>query len=160
MKKKENKKENLKESLTECEKLRDEYLTGWQRAQADFINYKNQESERVGEIIKHAYTDLIFKILPILDNFYIAEKKISKELRKSNEEIKGLIQIATQLETFLKNIGLEEIKCLNEMFDPNFHEAIQEVEGDGESGIIVEEIQKGYKFNNKVLRPSKVKILK
>ena len=75
--------------------------------------------------------------------------------------MKGFLQIKTQLQNFLKNHGLEEIKSLGEKFDPNFHEIIEEVETKNkESGIIIEEIQKGYKIKNRLLRPAKVKISK
>ena len=60
----------------------------------------------------------------------------------------------------LKECNIEEIKAVGEKFNPEFHEAIEQIESKKESGIIVEEIQKGYLLNNKVLRPSKVKVNK
>lgn len=152
--------EELEKKLEECQKLKEEYLTGWQRARADLLNYKKEEFERVGEILKYAGESLILKLLPILDNFEIIEKKLSENL-KNNQEVKGVFQIKNQILDFLKSQGLEEIKSLGEKFDPNFHEVVEEVElKDKEPGIIIEEIQKGYKINNRLLRPARVKVVK
>ena len=160
--------EELKKKLEECEKLKDEYLAGWQRERADFLNYKREELERIGEILKYTNIGLILNILPILDNFEIAEKKLPEDL-KNDENVKGILQIKNQILNFLKNQGVEEIKSAGEKFDPNFHEAVEEIEPpsakategkDIKSGIIVEEIQKGYKINGKLLRPAKVRVAK
>jgi molecular chaperone GrpE len=152
--------EELKKKLEEAEKLKNEYLAGWQRARADLINYKKEELERVGELIKFSANGLILKILPILDNFEIAEKKLPEDL-KNNENVKGILQIKNQILNFLKEQGVEEIKSVGERFDPNFHEVVEEVEAkDKEPGTIVEEIQKGYKINGRLLRPAKVKVAK
>lgn len=146
--------------LLECQKQRDEYLAGWQRARADFLNYKKDEMERIGEFFKYANEELILKILPILDNIYIAENTIPPDL-KNNQWIGGILQIKTQMLDFLKNQGVEEIKSAGKKFDPNFHEVLEESGSkDGESGAVVEEIQKGYILNGKILRPAKVKVAK
>ncbi|MFH1841168.1 MAG: nucleotide exchange factor GrpE [Candidatus Nealsonbacteria bacterium] len=147
---------NLK--LEECQKKRDEYLAGWQRARADFLNYKKEEMERMGKILKYANEDLILKILPILDNLEKAEKETPDDL-KENQYVSGVFQIKKQIEEFLKNQGIEEIKSLGESFDLNFHEVVEEVEGE-KTGIIVEEVKKGYKLQDKVIRPAKVKVSK
>jgi len=160
MEKEETNLESLKEKLRECEKQKAEYLAGWQRSRADFLNYKKGEMERISEILKYANEGLILKILPILDNFEIAFKKLPENL-KTNENIKGIFQIKTQLQDLLKSQGLEEIKSLGEKFNPELQEVIEEVETkDKESGIVVEEVQKGYKLHGKVIRPAKVKISK
>jgi len=146
--------------LEKCEKEKKEYLEGWKRERADFLNYKKDEMERIEGLIKYANEELILKFLPILDNLEIAEKNISENL-KENEEVKGLLQIKAQILDFLKSQGLSEIKALGELFDPHFHEAIDEIEDkEKDSGIIIEEVRKGYLLNNKVLRPSRVKIVK
>ena len=152
--------DELKKQLEECEKLKKEYLAGWQRARADLLNYQKEEMKRIGELLKYADAGLILKILPILDNFELAEKKIPENL-KNNDSVKGILQIINQFQDFLKNRGVEEIKCLDEKFDPNLHEVLEEVEEkDKESGIVVEEIQKGYKINGCLLRTAKVRVTK
>ena len=65
-----------------------------------------------------------------------------------------------QLEKVLLEMGVQKIKTIGEKFDPGIHEAIELVEGEGESGTIVEEMQSGYKLNNKLIRPAKVKVIK
>jgi len=178
--KKETDIEVLKEGLEECQKRKEEYLAGWQRERADFLNYKKEEMERIGELMKYANEELILKILPVLDNFELAEKNL-KENRDDNEYIKGLLQIKRQLLDFLKCQGVEEINSVGEKFDPNFHEVVEEVPSDSpalasakagdlakegveseavKSGTIIEEVQKGYKTNNGLLRPAKVKVAK
>jgi len=166
---------DISRELEECQKLKDEYLTGWQRERADFLNYKKGELERVGEILKYADVGLVLKVLPILDNFEIAEKKLAENLkvdelrssspfadaRVNDENIKGLLQIKNQILDFLKNQGVEEIKSLGEKFNPNFQEIVEIVETkDKESGVVIEEIQKGYKIHGRLLRPAKVKVAK
>ncbi len=145
--------------LKEYEKLKDEYLACWQRERADFINYKKNELTRIGKLMSYSNIDLILKILPILDNFEIVEKKMPKEL-KTDKNVKGLLQIKLQIKNFLKNQKVQEIESIGKKFDPNFHEVIGEVESKKESGTIIEEIQKGYKFNERVIRVAKVKIIK
>lgn len=158
----------LKQQLDECRKLKEEYLEGWKRERAGFLNYKKEEMERIGELIKYANEELILKILPILDNFDVAEKKIPETL-KQDENFKGILQIKTQILDFLKSQGVEEIKAIGEKFNPNFHEAVGEAEpsfakaseGEGkEHGIVIEEVKKGYTLYGKLIRPAKVKISK
>jgi len=157
--------EEFKKQLEECEKKAAEYLSGWQRERADFLNYKKEEMERIGQLINYAREELILEILPLMDNFEVIEKKLPENLKK-NENIKGLLQIKIQFHDFLKSLGVEEIKSVGEKFDPKFHESVEEVEPASpadkgiKSGIIVEEIQKGYKSNGRLLRPAKVKVSK
>jgi len=142
--------DELKSLQLKCE----EYLNGWKRERADFLNYKKDEMERISTLAKYANEELILKIIPILDNIYLAESHVPEEL-KENNWINGFSQIKNQLEKFLKEEGIEPIKTVGEKFDPNLMEA---VEGDGE--IVSEEIQRGYTLHGKIIRVAKVKILK
>jgi molecular chaperone GrpE len=152
--------EDLKKQLEECEKKRDDYLKGWQRSQADFINYKKEEIARMKEILKYGGAELILTFLPILDNFEKAEKEIPKDL-EANQYFKGMLQIKKQIQDFLKNQGVKEIESIGKKVDLNLHEIVGEVETkDKESGTIVEEMQKGYLFEDKLLRVAKVKTVK
>ncbi|MCK4520379.1 nucleotide exchange factor GrpE [Candidatus Parcubacteria bacterium] len=156
-----DKTENIeKKELEKCEKQKEEYLAGWQRARADFLNYKKEEMERIAGIVFYSQEGMILKILPILDNFDLVEKKLPQEL-KDDTNVEGMLQIKNHFHDFLKNYGIEVMKVLGEKFDPNFHEAVEQIEAKGkEKGIIVEEIQKGYLIQNKVLRAAKVKVAK
>ena len=78
---------------------------------------------------------------------------------KGNENIKGILQLKSQILDLFKKNGVEEIRTKGEKFDPNFHEAVETVEEkDSQSGTILEETQKGYKINGKLIRPAKVKV--
>jgi len=138
--------EEFKKLLEECQKQKDEYLAGWQRQRADFLNYKKEEMERIGELLKYAGEEMVLKLLPILDNFDIADKTLPEDLKK-NDNIKGLLQIKNQILDFLKNHGVEEIKTAGEKFDPNIMEAVEKEE----------EERKGYKISGRLLRPAKIK---
>ncbi len=151
--------ENL-DKMHKYQKIKDEYLAKWKRAREDFLNYKKEEGERIEEIVKYANEGLILEFLPIIDNLDLLEKNLHTELRE-NEYVKGVLLIRSQIKDFLKNHGIEEIKAVGEKFDPNFHEVVEEVESENsESGTIIEEIQKGYLMNGRLLRPAKVKVSK
>lgn len=151
-------KNDIEIKLEECEKLRDEYLAGWQRCKADFLNYKKDEVERAQSNRWACQRNWLLRILELYDDLERAEKHLPNDLQE-NEWVKAVLQIQRQ---FLQSIeGLEEIKAEGEKFDPNFHEALEQVEDrDKEPGIIIEVLQKGYLSNGDVLRPAKVKVTK
>jgi len=151
--------EKIKEELDFCKKEREEYLNGWKREKADFINYKKEEFEKTKNLINYKMDLLIAEFLPIIDNFEMAEKQIPDEEKNKNQFIKGLLQIKIDLINFLKNLGAEELNCIGEKFDPHYHEAIEIVDGE-QSEIVVDEFSKGYKRGDKLIRPSRVKITK
>lgn len=145
--------------LEECKNKAEEYLNGWKRERADFLNYKKEEMERIEQIVKYANEETILKIIPILDNIYLAEAHVPEEL-KSNQWIEGFHQIKKQLCEFMQKEGIEEIKTIGQKFDPASMEAVSEVESDESTDIVVEEVQKGYTMQGKLIRPAKVKISK
>lgn len=152
---------DLKQKLEECEKMRDEYLAGWQRQRADFLNYKKEELERLERMKELEKMEIILKILKIIDDFERAKKEIPLEMKDSGW-INGIIQIEARLKKFLEIEGVKEIEMKDdEKFNPNFHEAIDEVEVEGkESGQIVEIAEKGYLINGQLLRPVRVRVSK
>lgn len=150
--------EKKKEKLEECQKLKEEYLSGWQRSRADFLNYKKEEAKRLKKLLQYEKERTIISVLPMVDAFERATQGISKKA-KEDSVIKGFLQIKKQLKDFLQEQEVEEIKALGEKFDPNFHEAIEMVEGK-KKNIVMEEIEKGYQLQGKVIRPAKVKISK
>ena len=141
-----------KEELRICQKEKEEYLAGWQRAKADFINYKKDEEKNREEFAKFAAKNLIYDILQITDSVDIAIKHGGGE---------GIKEIKNQFLEILRRYGVEEIVIKKgNKFDPAEHESITEeaVEKEDLDGAVVEELQKGYKLFNRVLRPSKVKV--
>lgn len=151
-----------KENLNKIKKLEQEILeltAGWQRTQADFINYKKQVTEDRAQLIKLANSDLIYDLLPVLDNFKLAANHAPADL-ENNDWGRGIKQIERQLEIILENEGLKKISTLGEHFNPEIHEAVEEVESDKPEGSIITEVLPGYKFSGQVLRPAKVKVAK
>ena len=141
----------------ELQKKCDEYLNNWKRERADFVNYKKDELERTLTLVKYSNEKFVLKLLPILDNIYLAEKHLPE-----NSEFKnGFLQIKNQLEDFFKKEGIEEIKTLGQEFDPITMDAVEEAQTDGVNpGFVAKELQKGYLIGGKVLRPAKVIIAK
>jgi len=166
--KKTNEADEVKKQLEEAKAKCEEYLNGWKRERADFLNYKRDEMERIGQLAKYANTEIILKIIPILDNIYLAESHVPEELIEESPStgsgqtsqawkvwINGFNQIKNQLADFLKKEGIEAIKTVGEKFDPNTMEA---VEGEGET--VAEETQKGYTMHGRIIRVAKVKVTK
>lgn len=154
--------EELKQKLSEAEKLKDEYLAGWQRQKADFLNYQKDIAKRTEDFVKFANEDLIGDLLIVLDSFDISVNSLRIEGLTETEKriVQGLELIRGQLEDVLRKNGFEPIETLHRQFDPAWHEVIGEVEADGKEGEIVEELARGYKLNGKLIRPSKVKVIK
>ncbi len=144
----------IRNKLKSCQKEKAEYLSGWQRAKADLINYKKEQENKISEYYKFANKGLILEILPVLDSFEQALKHISKQ------EKENIQQIHNQLKNILKINGVEEISTLGNKFDPELHEAIEEIKSDKKPGIIIKEVQKGYKLHGKTIRASRVKVSK
>lgn len=142
-----------------AEKMVAENLAGWQRAKADFVNYKKDQERMFSDFRRYANEDMIIALLPTVDSFDLATKHLPDEL-KDSEWVKGVICIKGMFENFLKDAGVSEIKALGEKFDPNIFEAVGEEETEAESGTVIEEMQKGYKMGEKVIRAAKVKVAK
>ena len=142
----------LEEKIKELEKKGQEYLNGWKRAKADYLNLEKEMARQKEEWIKFANWELISQLIPILDSFDKAVKDIpSQDI--DNPWAKGLVNIKNQFENILKSTGLERVKTVGEKFNPDFHEAVKK-EGPGDK--IVRELQAGYLLQGRVLRPAKV----
>jgi len=155
-------KEKLKEKLKAYQKEKEQYLAGWQRERADFINYKRGEEERFMEFGILQKGKIILEFLAILESLEKAEgalKKISLHgLEKENafqHWLKGVFEIKNQIKGILKIEKVEEI-ATNCKFDPRLHEVVEMVEG--QDNQIIEVVQKGYLLCGKLLCPAKVKI--
>lgn len=148
----EEKIKKVKKELAECRKEKEEYLAGWQRAKADFINARKDEEKRMEEFAKFANKNVLNDFLQVADSIDMALKHAESE---------GMKQIKSQFAEILKRNEIAEIDSSpGKKFNPEEHEAIEEVEVETESkeGVIIEELQKGYKLFNRVLRPAKVKV--
>lgn len=151
-----NKIRKAKNELKQCEAEKKEYLDGWQRAKADFINYKKDEAKRFESMAEFLTAGIMGDIIPVLDSFDLALKH---ELPKETE--RGFTLIRSQLEDILKKSGITAIKVnLGDQFNTSLHESVGEIESDFPEEAVAEIIQKGYLFGEKVLRPARVKISK
>ncbi len=149
--------ETVEEKLSKCEKQRDEYLAGWQRAKADFINYKKDEIKRLEEVARYGTEDLMEELITVLDNFDLG----LTALEKAGPVEKGIYMIRGQIEDILKKRGLSKIPIkIGEQFNPAIAEAIAETESAEPTGTVLEEIEVGYRLHDKILRPTRVKISK
>ncbi|MBI2591262.1 MAG: nucleotide exchange factor GrpE [Candidatus Brennerbacteria bacterium] len=134
-----------------------EYLAGWQRAKADYLNYKKDEVRRFEETIKFSGELFIRELINVLDSFDLSLIALESESKAQ----KGMYLIKSQLEDILKKFGLEKIAVsVGQKFDPVFHESVVEIESSQPSGTVVEEIEAGYTLHGKVIRPSRVKLAK
>ncbi|UCD55334.1 MAG: nucleotide exchange factor GrpE [Candidatus Omnitrophota bacterium] len=138
----------------------DEYKDKWLRALAEYENLKKRAEKEKAETIKFSNQFLIMELFPIMDSFDSAMNTIEKSNDKESF-LKGLKMLQGEFHRILEINGLKKLKTIGEKFDPNFHEAQEEIYTDKFSdGIIVEEIRSGYTLNDRLLRPALVKVSK
>ena len=150
----------LRKDIKEARKEKAEYLDGWQRAKADYQNYKNAEGERLVSYAVNAKERLIDSLLPALDSFDMAmANKQAWETVDKNWRT-GVEYIYQQIITGLSDVGVEIIDKTGIPFDPNLHQSIESVPTDVESKdhTIEKVIQAGYKIGERVIRPARVNI--
>ncbi len=145
--------DELKQALAEEKEKAESYLANWQRAQADFINYKRRSEQEKEELSKFANLVLMLNLLSVLDDMERAFTSIPPKLAKLSW-VDGIKLIERKLRASLEAQGLSPIKALGEPFDPHLHEAVRQDKG--KEGIVIEEVQKGYKLHDRVIRPSRV----
>ncbi|MFL7790799.1 MAG: nucleotide exchange factor GrpE [Anaerolineae bacterium] len=155
--------EELDELETELEKAKAqaaEYLDGWQRAQAEFSNYrKRQEAER-GQMMTLANMAMLHKILPVVDDFERALATLPDDLRQLTW-CEGVFLIKAKLDALLDSEGVKPIEAEGQEFDPVYHEAVTYEEAPGyEEGQIIGVVQRGYMLGERVLRPAMVRVAK
>jgi len=143
----------LRQALTEEREKAESYLANWQRAQADFTNYKRRSEQEKKEISQLANSVLILNLLPVLDDLERALASIPPNPDKLSW-LDGIRLIERKLRASLEAQGLSPIKAVGEPFDPHLHAAVRQA--DGKEGIVIEEVQKGYKLYDRVLRPAMV----
>ncbi|MFH0857000.1 MAG: nucleotide exchange factor GrpE [bacterium] len=186
IKKEEEECEKSISDLEAAEKKMAEYLDGWKRAKADYMNLKKEAEQRYKDLIKFANAGLILELLPVLDNFKLAVMHIP-ESEKNADWVIGIMHIKKQFEDILKNLGIEEIKTVGEKFNPELHEAVGRESAfasssaeaaagkerkEGEEGkipltpftkggtqgddIIIKEVRAGYTMHGKVIQAARV----
>ncbi|BFH67667.1 MAG: nucleotide exchange factor GrpE [Paenibacillus dendritiformis] len=144
----------LKEARAQAEELQQRLL----RAQADFDNFRRRTMKEKEELAQYASSKLVTQLLPVLDNF---ERALAAAQTGSEEQsfVKGVDMIFRQFMQVLEQEGVKAMNAVGEPFNPEFHQAIMQVESEEhEEGIVVEEVQKGYMLKDRVLRPAMVKV--
>ena len=150
----------VKEELKSTDKETGEYLDYLKRLKAEFENYKRRSQKERERIVSWSNEDLIKQFLPVLDDL---ERAVDSSQQSKNlaSLMEGMRMILDQLKAILQKQGLQEIQAKGEEFDPHFHEALMSVDlAEYPDNLVVEEMRKGYKLNNKILRPAMVKVNK
>ena len=150
----------LKEALAKAEEERDSFKDSYQRTFSEFNNYKKRNQTATSQAVTTGVCDAIEKILPVLDNFERALEHA--EDQKDDAFATGVSMVYKQLADIVAGMGVEEIPALGEQFDPNLHQAIQQVEPENgqESDTVVGVVQKGYTLGDRILRHSMVIVSK
>ena len=145
-------------NLVEARELIDELNARVLRLTADYDNYRKRAQREKEDVRQLANQGLLEKLLPVLDNFEMAITAV-KEADPSIKD--GVQMIYDQLFAVLKDSGMEPIDAMGEAFDPNLHEALsQEETADAKEGTVVQQVQRGYKLNDRLVRPARVVVAK
>ncbi len=150
--------QKLLEELDQVKQEAEENYNRFLRAQADFDNYRRRTVKEKEEMNKYASLRLIEALLPVVDNF---ERAIEAGKNQTDQDalMEGIHMVFRQLMQVLEQEEVKVIEAVGKPFDPNYHQAVMQVESEKhESGVVVEEFQKGYIMKDRVIRPSMVKV--
>lgn len=154
--KKKDELEELRGTIESLQKEKDELFGKLQRVSADYANYQKRVPKQINDTLSYERERIIRTLLPALDNFeHTLQNAHSAE--DVDVLVKGIRIIYDQLIDILKSHNAEQIEALGETFDPAVHEAMtQRTDPEKDENVVLEEFQKGYKLNGRVIRPSKV----
>lgn len=146
--------DELKALLAQEREKAQSYLANWQRAAADFINYKRRSEQERVEAGNRSNSILLSKILPVLDDLDRALTNTPDNGINQEILLEGVKNIHRKFLSILESEGVSVIKTIGETFDPSLHEAV--MQGEGQPDEVIAEVRKGYKFNDRVLKPALV----
>ncbi|MGH8895695.1 MAG: nucleotide exchange factor GrpE [Egibacteraceae bacterium] len=154
--------EELRAALAETERLRDDYLDQLRRARADYENLNKRKTRELMDALDRGAAGLVARLLDVLDNFALA---LDAARSSADERLaKGVGMVHAGLLDVLKQAGLEEVPGVGAPFDPNWHEALVQVEASEalveavDAPVVVEVLRTGYRLKGRVLRPASVKV--
>jgi molecular chaperone GrpE len=148
--------EELQSRIEDLQKEKDDLFSKLQRVSADYDNLQKRTAKQITESISYEKERIIKAILPVLDNFEHTLQNASS-VETVNVFLKGTQIIYDQMLNIIKSFNVGQIKAVGEIFDPVMHEAVmQKTEPEQEENIVLEEFQRGYTLNGRVIRPSKV----
>lgn len=137
-----------------------EYLEGWQRARAEFSNYKKRVDRELQDAYSRATGDVLTRYLSILDDLERALQDVPKS-EKTTSWAEGIDLIYRKMKAMIEAEGVEVIEAEGQPFDPNLHEAISHEESDElKEGYVIDVVQQGYRMGDRVLRPAMVRVAK
>ena len=152
--------ERLQKELEQAKAQAAEYLDGWQRAQAEFSNYKKRQEAERAQMAQLAGMGVLRKLLPVTDDFERALATLPANLSRLSW-CEGILLIKYKLDAILESEGVRPIETAGKAFDPLYHEAVTYEEAAGYAdGQIVGEVQRGYMMGERVLRPAMVRVAK
>lgn len=140
----------------------DDFWNRLLRTTADFDNFKKRAARERQDIARYANESLIQKLIPVLDNFEIAQAATQAAPANDSQSVQsGIAMIQQQLKGALTEAGVEEVDATGKQFDPNLHEAVSQQEtADTPEGHVVQQLRKGYKLRDRLLRPASVVVAK
>jgi len=147
--------EELRLKIDEMQKEKDDFFAKLQRVSAEYANLQKRTAKQIADTIAYEKEKIIKTLLPVLDNF---EHTLQNAHSAENVDVmlKGIKIIYDQMLDILKSHNVEQIKALGEKFDPALHEAMMKKPNpEQEENIVLEEFQKGYKLDGRVIRPTK-----
>ena len=155
--KKEHKKDKkLEELQNEVNTLKDKNM----RIAAEMVNTLRRKDEETNRLLKYSNESLITELLPVIDNF---ERALNVDVTSNDVESyqKGMTMIYNSLKNILEKFEVKEIEAIDKEFDPSFHQAVMQEEKEGtKENIVIEVLQKGYTYKDKVIRQAMVKVSK
>lgn len=152
--------EDMQKQIESLKKEKDDTFAKLQRVAADYDNYQKRSARQFADSINYEKDKIIKTLLPVLDNFEYIISNTACEV-KDEALLKGVKIIYDHLLGVLKSQGVEQINSAGEKFDPAYHEALtHRAEESKEDGVVLEELQKGYMLNGRVIRASRVVVNK
>jgi len=149
--------EELRKQAESLQKEKADTFAKLQRVAADYDNYQKRSVKQTADSIAYEKDKIIKALLPVMDDF----ERVLKHRENADAVVKGIELVYEHLKSVLKSQGVEEIAADGEKFDPAHHQALtQQTVEDKEDGIVLEELQKGYKLNGRVIRASRVVVNK
>jgi molecular chaperone GrpE len=151
--------ETLKAALEEAEARAAEYLDGWQRARAEFANYRRRQEQQRQQMQALAKANLLLQLLPVMDDLRRALETVPEE-SKEEPWVSGVEQVQRKWQATLESLGLSIMPVeAGEAFDPAYHEALtHEPNEEVDAGHIIQIVQPGYQVDDTVLRPALVRV--
>ena len=153
------------EAIAELQTLAAKGREHWEmllRTTADFDNFKKRAARERQDAVKFANESLLQKLIPILDTFDMALSAAANAKEGTAQSLQtGVSMILSQFRSVLTEAGLEEIDATGKPFDPNFHEAVSQQESaDVAEGHVLQQLRRGYKLKDRLLRPATVIVAK